>query len=279
MSTDIFRRYLDLLNEAETRVKLVANQPVIPGQPLSSVQMAVVDIARSMGNQMGPEVDRAYDLAKQAGVKTSSGVTTNNRSETSNILKNLIKPRADSGNYIDPKTGIIMYVPIKSPKAGFDAPDPDPKPLTLKLLNQPEAQEIKNALRAAGLDIISVDKPSLFGSYPVAAVDPDKLAQALAATGSNKVKEIPYNAPDELVPPNDAVALPSSGTFSNDQALANLAAKIKANKAAVQRFEPTDSNTDSAESLELLRQLRELGQQISNLPDAINSTDIEAGLA
>jgi len=75
MSTDFFRKYLDLLNEAETRVKLVANQPVIPGQPLSPVQMAVVDIARSMGNQMGPEVDRAYDLAKQAGIKPGPGVS------------------------------------------------------------------------------------------------------------------------------------------------------------------------------------------------------------
>ena len=226
MSTNQFRRYLDLLNEAETTSRLIANQPFIPGQPLSTVQMAAVDLAKRMGNNIPPDVQQAYDLAKQAGITPGPGVTTNNRSETSNILKNLIKPRSDSGNYIDPKTGIIMYIPSKSPKAGFDAPDPDPKPLTLKLLNQPEAQEIKNALRAAGLEIISVDKPSLFGSYPVAAVDPNKLAQALAATGSNNVKEIPYS---ELVPPNDALALPSSGsTFSNDDALAAALAKQQA---------------------------------------------------
>jgi len=105
-----------------------------------------------------------------------------NEAETVNPLQDLIKPRSDGGNYIDPKTGIIMYVPRKSPKAGLDSPDPDPKPLTLGLLKQPEAQEIKKALAAAGLEIISVEKPSLFGSYPVAAVDLEKLAKALAGT-------------------------------------------------------------------------------------------------
>jgi hypothetical protein len=169
MSTDIFRRYLDLLNEADT------------GNP----------------------------------------------------LQDLIKPRTDGGNYVDPKTGIIMYVPRKSPKAGSDAPDPDPKALDWKLLNQPEGQEIKNALKAAGLDIESVNKPSLFGSYPVAGVDPDKLAKALAGNagpgqgGQPSVKEIPHIDPGELVAPNTSVALPSSGTFTNDMALANLANKIK----------------------------------------------------
>jgi hypothetical protein len=103
-----------------------------------------------------------------------------NEAETANPLQDLIKPRTDGGNYIDPKTGFIMYVPTKNARAGLDAPDPDPKPLTLGLLKQPEAQEIKKALAAAGLEIISAEKPSLFGSYPVAAVDPEKLARALA---------------------------------------------------------------------------------------------------
>ena len=105
-----------------------------------------------------------------------------NEAETGNTLQDLIKPRTDGGNYIDPKTGIIMYVPRKNPRAGSDAPDPTPKPFTWQLLRQPEAQDIKNALKAAGLDIISVDSPSLIGSYPVAAVNPDQLAQALAST-------------------------------------------------------------------------------------------------
>jgi hypothetical protein len=76
MSTNQFRRYLDLLNEAETsstfRGTLVANEPVIPGQPLSQIQMSMVDLSRSMGNQIAPEVQQAYDLAKQAGIQPRS---------------------------------------------------------------------------------------------------------------------------------------------------------------------------------------------------------------
>jgi hypothetical protein len=44
----------------------VANEPVIPGQPLSPQQMAVVDMSKSMGNTPSPEVQAAYDLAKQS---------------------------------------------------------------------------------------------------------------------------------------------------------------------------------------------------------------------
>jgi hypothetical protein len=164
-----------------------------------------------------------------------------NEADTGNPLQDLIKPRTDGGNYIDPKTGIIMYVPNKSPRAGSDSPDPSPRALDWKLLNQPDSQEIKNALRAAGIDIISVDKPSLFGSYPVAAVDPEKLAKVLAGAsntapgqgGQPPPAEIPHNTP-ELIAPNTNVALPSSGTFSNDQALANLAAKMQDDDVAAQ---------------------------------------------
>jgi hypothetical protein len=45
---------------------MVANMPVIPGQPLSQTQMAAVDFGRSMGNTPRPEVQAAYDLAKQS---------------------------------------------------------------------------------------------------------------------------------------------------------------------------------------------------------------------
>jgi hypothetical protein len=79
MSTNQIRQYLDLLNEAETsstfRGTLVANEPVIPGQPLSPIQMSMVDLGRSMGNQPRPEVQAAYDMAKKAGIKPGPGVT------------------------------------------------------------------------------------------------------------------------------------------------------------------------------------------------------------
>jgi hypothetical protein len=44
----------------------VADEPVIPGKPLSAKQMAVVDMSKSMGNTPSPEVQAAYDLAKSA---------------------------------------------------------------------------------------------------------------------------------------------------------------------------------------------------------------------
>lgn len=43
---------------------MVANEPVIPGQPLSPTQVQVVDLSRSMGNVPSPEVMKAYNLAK-----------------------------------------------------------------------------------------------------------------------------------------------------------------------------------------------------------------------
>jgi LysM repeat protein len=45
----------------------IGGQRFIPGEPLSSVQMAAVDMAKSMGNPVNPAVQQAYDLAKAAG--------------------------------------------------------------------------------------------------------------------------------------------------------------------------------------------------------------------
>jgi len=47
---------------------MVANQPVIPGQPLTDLQVAAVDMAKSMGNKINPTVQAAYDAAKEAAV-------------------------------------------------------------------------------------------------------------------------------------------------------------------------------------------------------------------
>ena len=45
---------------------MVANEPVIPGQPLSPTQVAVTDMSISMGNKPNPVVQAAYDLAKKS---------------------------------------------------------------------------------------------------------------------------------------------------------------------------------------------------------------------
>ena len=57
-----------------TTATMVANEPVVAGQPLSQQQMAVVDMSKSMGNTPSPEVQAAYDLAKQSAPSQSTEV-------------------------------------------------------------------------------------------------------------------------------------------------------------------------------------------------------------
>ena len=57
-----------------TTTTMVANEPVVAGQPLSQQQMAVVDMSKSMGNTPSPEVQAAYDLAKQSAPSQSTEV-------------------------------------------------------------------------------------------------------------------------------------------------------------------------------------------------------------
>jgi hypothetical protein len=86
---------------------------------------------------------------------------------------------------------------------------------------------------------------------------------ALPAAKSKQIEPellAPLDTPDsgrKLVVPNTSVALPSSGTFSNDQALANLA-------------KTTGSKTDSPESLEILRKVKAL----AGLADALPPIDL-----
>jgi len=46
----------------------IGGQPFIPGEPLSRIQMAAVDMSKSMGNPVSPAVQQAYDMAAKAGV-------------------------------------------------------------------------------------------------------------------------------------------------------------------------------------------------------------------
>jgi hypothetical protein len=65
---------------ATNTTTMVANEPVIAGQPLSQQQMAVVDMSKSMGNTPAPEVQAAYDLAKSgpsAATDTGSNLASN----------------------------------------------------------------------------------------------------------------------------------------------------------------------------------------------------------
>jgi hypothetical protein len=46
----------------------IGGQRFIPGEPLSRIQMAAVDMSKSMGNPVSPAVQQAYDMAVKAGV-------------------------------------------------------------------------------------------------------------------------------------------------------------------------------------------------------------------
>lgn len=48
-----------------TEGMFIADEPVVPGQPLSEKQVAVVDMAMSQGNKYPPEVMKSYQLAKE----------------------------------------------------------------------------------------------------------------------------------------------------------------------------------------------------------------------
>jgi hypothetical protein len=296
MSTDFFRRYLDLLTEAETRVKLVANQPVIPGQPLSPVQMATVDIARSMGNQMGPEVDRAYDLAKQAGVKPGPGPggradSTNKQSDEAPSNTRSGQPPVDFTPTHFHKNNLGFKIPLmQTPDGNFwwettatsDDGGPVQKGGARKTI-QPWTGDTEN--RSSGLsgkssvdgvfkngEAIEFPEGTTWKEYAAGSRSP----QAALRSQAN-VKEIPHIDPGELVAPNANVDDRSDNPvprFSNDQALANLAAQMKDGKGAASSLAtPTGSKTDSLESLEILKQVRELAAKIQALPPISIASD------
>ena len=247
MSTDIFRRYLDLLNEAETRVKLVANQPVIPGQPLSSVQMAVVDIARSMGNQMGPEVDRAYDLAKQAGVRPGPVIRDRTDSADTQSVKTNTRSGQPPTNFTPThfhKNNLGSKIPLmQTPDGSFWWMTTDPETPRAGKTIQPWFGNTENrSLLSGTASVDGVFKDGKAIEFPEGmtwkeyAASAEKSPQAALPAAKSRQIEPELLAPLEptdserkLVAPNTS----SSGTFSNDQALANLAAKIKDSSGTV----------------------------------------------
>jgi len=50
-----------------TTTTMVANMPVVAGKALNATQMAAAQMAKSMGNQLSPLVQQAYDLGLKAG--------------------------------------------------------------------------------------------------------------------------------------------------------------------------------------------------------------------
>ena len=292
MSTDFFRRYLDLLNEAETTGRLIGNQPFIPGKPLSPMQMATVDFARSMGNQMGPEVDRAYDLAKQSGVKPGGqSDSTTNKSDVSPTNARSDRAPNDFTPTHFHKNNLGSKIPLmQTPDGSFwwetTATGDDGGPVQrggARKSIQPWIGDTEN--RSSGFSgkssVDGVFKNGQAIEFPEGMTWKEYAASAAkspqAALPAAKSKQIepellaplePTDSGRKLVAPNTSVALPSSGTFSNDQALANLAAQIKNSTAEVAKT--TGSKTDSPESLEILRKIKAL----AGLADALPPIDL-----
>jgi hypothetical protein len=50
--------------DTETYTK-IADERVVPGQPLSNKQMSVIDMSKSMGNSYSPEIEAQYNKQKQ----------------------------------------------------------------------------------------------------------------------------------------------------------------------------------------------------------------------
>jgi hypothetical protein len=283
MSTDFFRRYLDLLNEAETTGRLIANRPVIPGQPLSSVQMATVDFARSMGNQIAPEVQQAYDLAKQAGITPGpeDRDQSNSTKKSSVATSGSGQPPADFTPTHFHKNNLGFKIPLmQTPDGSFwwmttDSENPRAgKTIQSWVGNTENRSSLSGTASVDGVfkDGKAIEFPEGM-SWKEYAASAEKSPQAALPAAKSKQIEPELLAPLEptdsgrkLVAPNTNVALPSSGTFSNDQALANLAAQMKDSKGAASSLAtPTGSKTDSLESLELLKQVRAVAAKINAL--------------
>ena len=61
----------------------IANEPVVPGKPLSQQQMAVMGMALRSGNQYPPEVMAQYN--KQKGAATTASAPTQQGGNAGNL--------------------------------------------------------------------------------------------------------------------------------------------------------------------------------------------------
>jgi hypothetical protein len=94
------------------------------------------------------------------------------------------------GDAIDPKTGIIYYG-----EAGQDAFKGSAKPYPYKWLADPkstsdQSRKMYSILTPAGLKVIPVEKKSLFGSYQVAGISPQQLADLDKPVEAEKDKPV-----------------------------------------------------------------------------------------
>ena len=100
------------------------------------------------------------------------------------------------GDAIDPKTGIIYYG-----EAGQDAFQGTAKPYPYKWLADPastsdQSRAMYKILGPAGLKVIPVEKKGLFGSYQVAGISPQQLADLDKPVAPAPGEVVPGKAPE-----------------------------------------------------------------------------------
>jgi hypothetical protein len=75
----------------------IGGQRFIPGEPLSRVQMAAVDMSKSMGNPVKPAVQQAYDMAVKAGVGAAKPLSESQIYRLIGRIVNEHKKQVDEG--------------------------------------------------------------------------------------------------------------------------------------------------------------------------------------
>ena len=78
----------------------LAGEPLIPGKPLSKLQMDVIDIGKSMGNSYSPDIEEKYNKQKMSIDSSQSPDTGNKLSAGSIVNQNLTSETTNGGSIV-----------------------------------------------------------------------------------------------------------------------------------------------------------------------------------
>lgn len=94
-----------------TQMEVVANEPVTKGKPLSANQVAVVDMAVSMGNKPSPLVQESYDLAKKTMQAIPQAAPSMAGTELKSANNQLMNTR-DAAASVGGNTNTVVNAPV-----------------------------------------------------------------------------------------------------------------------------------------------------------------------
>jgi hypothetical protein len=78
----------------------LAGEPLIPGKPLSKLQMDAVDLGKSMGNSYSPDIEQQYNKQKMSIDNSQSPDTGNKLSAGSIVNQNLTSETTNGGSIV-----------------------------------------------------------------------------------------------------------------------------------------------------------------------------------